>query len=232
MVAVDGSTNIPTALFYEPHGSVLIGSEALSKAKSSHAVFNTDFKLELGKVDPTSQQQRKKFNTAAGTTESAARLTTDFLHKLLLHTRDWLLKSGISESSHILLAEPIAMQTENGFVSSDWLSNYRRNLERILKGDGFQNIDFLPEPFAVFQYYRYGLRHPLVAERIKQNALVIDFGGGTFDVCLIETKKDGDISQTGRNSRPPAAASEPVGGFFINGSLLKSYFVNLCHLEE
>jgi len=43
-----------------------------------------------------------------------------------------------------------------------------------------------------------------------------DFGGGTCDVCIIETTKEGDISQTGRNSKPLAAASKPIGGFFIN----------------
>jgi hypothetical protein len=81
---------------------------------------------------------------------------------------------------------------------------------------GFSEIDFLPEPFAAFQYYRHGLRHPLVAQRAKQHVLVIDFGGGSCDVCVIETTKEGEISQTGRHSRPLAAGSRPIGGFFIN----------------
>jgi molecular chaperone DnaK (HSP70) len=40
----------------------------------------------------------------------------------------------------------------------------------------------MPEPFAVFQYYRYGVKHPLVAQRTKHIALVFDFGGGTYKV--------------------------------------------------
>ncbi|MEK6337224.1 MAG: molecular chaperone [Acidobacteriota bacterium] len=120
------------------------------------------------------------------------------------------------------------MQTE--LASAEWLSNYRRNLERILKGKrlldpaGFKDIEFLPEPFAVFQYYRYGHRHPIVAERTKHHALVLDFGGGTFDVCIIETTKEGDISQSGRNSRPLAASSAPIGGFFINRMVAEELF--------
>jgi len=55
----------------------------------------------------------------------------------------------------------------------------RNSLRRILTGK-FALVDFMPEPFAVFQYYRYGVRHPLVAEKRKHIALVVGFGGGTF----------------------------------------------------
>ena len=74
----------------------------------------------------------------------------------------------------------------------------------------------MPEPFAVFQYYRYGVKHPLVAQKTKHVALVVDFGGGTFDASVIETTAVGDISGGGRNSRPLAAKSIPVGGFYVN----------------
>jgi hypothetical protein len=120
-------------------------------------------------------------------------------------------------------------------VYPGWLSNYRRNLTRILGrkfvGKDFEhldleesNIDFMPEPFAVFQYYRYGIRHPLLAQRTKLYALVIDFGGGTFDTCIIETTKEGDISESGKNSRPLAAKSEPVGGFYVNQVIAEELF--------
>lgn len=221
MVEVDGSTNIPTNLFYAGKGKVLIGSAAIAAANTRRQL-NEDFKIDLGNIDPSSSTQRRQFLTADGEKRSASALTGDFLHELLRNTREWLADNGVTKSTSILLAEPLAMQTD--LASSEWLSNYRRNLERILRGKGFENIEFLPEPFAVFQYYRYGHRHPIVAERSKHHALVIDFGGGTFDVCIIETTKEGDISQSGRNSRPLAASSEPVGGFFINRILAEEVF--------
>ena len=108
------------------------------------------------------------------------------------------------------------MQDE--LVDENWVANYRTNIRRILEGKGFENVDFLPEPFAVYQYYRYGEKHPLVAERKKHHALVIDFGGGTFDVCVIATTKEGDIniSEGKRMARPLSASSNPIGGFFVN----------------
>jgi molecular chaperone DnaK (HSP70) len=105
---------------------------------------------------------------------------------------------------------------QEDLVSEGWLANYRTNVRRILQGKGFDNVDFLPEPFAVYQYYRYGEKHPLVAERRKHHALVIDFGGGTFDVCVITTTKEGDISQGGRMARPLSASSNSIGGFSVN----------------
>jgi hypothetical protein len=221
MVEVDGSANIPTSLFYSNKGKVLIGSAAIAAAKHRRQI-NEDFKIDLGNIDPKSPSQKRLFPTADGERRSAGALTGDFLHELIQHTKGWIADNGVSKSNSILLAEPLAMQTD--LASSEWLSNYRRNLERILKGKGFENIDFLPEPFAVFQYYRYGHRHPIVAERTKHHALVIDFGGGTFDVCIIETTKEGDISQSGRNSRPLAASSEPIGGFYINRMIAEELF--------
>ena len=213
MIDIEGNANIPTVLYYQDKGPPLIGSAALAAAESRLDI-NEDFKIDIGFIEPTSTALRKTFVTASGNYKSAAGLTADFLHQLMRHARNWLASNGIDTKPSIMLAEPLAMQAE--LASSDWLSRYRRNLERILAGKGFEKISFLPEPFAVFQYYRHGLRHPVVSARAKQNALVIDFGGGSFDVCIIETTKEGDISQSGRNSRPLAASSTPIGGFYIN----------------
>ena len=104
---------------------------------------------------------------------------------------------------------------------ADWLENYRVNLREMLSKRTsqeypnicFDEVSFLPEPFAVFQYYRYGINHPLMAQSAKHQALILDFGGGTFDLSVIETTKQGDISESGRNSKPYGASSDQVGGF-------------------
>jgi hypothetical protein len=224
-IEVDGSTNIPTALYYQSENNIFIGSAAFAEAKNPQDV-NFDFKVDLGNHDPFGKA-KQTFQTACGKRLSSQVLTKDFLTKVLGYTSEWLSRNSIEKGTRVLLAEPLAMH-EN----PEWLANYRKNLKIILEKRRFvgienivfENLDFLPEPFAVFQYYRYGYRHPLLIERKKNQALVLDFGGGTLDVCIIETTKDGEISQSGRNSKPLAAQSEAVGGFYINRLIAEHLF--------
>ena len=130
---------------------------------------------------------------------------------------------GFAIAPSILVAEPLPSQE-----SKTWLENYRSNIKRILRGRGFDadKIDFLPEPFAAFQYYRYGEHTPL-SQQGKRRVMVLDFGGGTFDACVIETTKAGDVSYSGTNQKPIAARSEPVGGYLIN-RFIAEYLVEKC----
>jgi hypothetical protein len=41
----------------------------------------------------------------------------------------------------------------NELASEAWLANYRRSIRKALP-TRFVEVDFMPEPFAVFQYYR------------------------------------------------------------------------------
>ena len=141
-------------------------------------------------------------------------LAKDFFEQTLRKVEDGLRMHGLAIPTRILIAEPLSLGG-NELASEAWLANYRRSIRRALPSR-FE-VDFMPEPFAVFQYYRYGLRHPGVAEQRKYTALVLEFGGGTFDASVIETTKHGDIiSQSGVNARPLSAKSIHVGGFYIN----------------
>jgi hypothetical protein len=211
LVQVSQQTNIPTALFYEKE-SYSFGYEALEKASSAD-LLNENFKVELGKED-ISNINRRQFQTGSGQTRSAHALCNDFVRSAVADVDRWVNARGLERASRVLVAEPIALSGVQD-VKENWLANYRAHLKRILDNH-FDEVDFLPEPFAVFQYYRYGLRHQLVAQRTKHVALVLDFGGGTFDVSVIETTALGDVSMSGRNSKPLAASSTAVGGFFIN----------------
>lgn len=215
LVDVQGSTNIPSALLYRSNSAPLFGSDAQELAAESNFV-NEDFKVDLGNTRPGTNVSGR-YKCGDGRFRSAAELTADFIHGVITAAKAYLERHDKSSDTSIYVAEPLAMQ--EGLVPDAWLANYRNFLRRILTGKGFKTIEFLPEPFAVYQYYRYGEKHPLVSERRKHHALVLDFGGGTFDVCLIETTKDGDISESGRMAKPISASSIPIGGFFINRAI-------------
>jgi molecular chaperone DnaK (HSP70) len=212
MMLIDGSPNVPTVLYFADD-YVEIGQAALRRAREQGGIVNQDFKLDLGNIDPRSSKARTKFKTSRGQSKSASELTGEFLHLLIQRIRAWADNTNVQLAPAILVAEPLPSQED-----PSWLINYRSNIRRILQGKGFEpeKIDFLPEPFAVFQYYRYGERSFLLLERKKHRVLVVDFGGGTFDACVIETTKEGDVSYSGRNQTPLAARSEPVGGYLID----------------
>ena len=209
-VSVHGNTTVPTVVRYHG-GKALVGVEALQGCEHP-SQRREDFKVEIGNEDPLKLAQRP----AEGSSSSGrsvlgiAKDFTDYIVGVALNKID----EGSAKPTKILVAEPLALATASG--SEDrWLQNYRQSLRRMLSGK-FEEVDFMPEPFAVFQYYRYGVRHALVAQKEQNIALVIDFGGGTFDTCVIQTTKAGDISQSGRNSKPLAARSISVGGFEVN----------------
>jgi molecular chaperone DnaK (HSP70) len=216
MVELQEDTHIPTVVYYGEKGKVRIGYEAKSACKDAgRDVLNEDFKIDIGKDDPAFGKTKRRFKTASGIEKSAGEITGDFLDQLLKQVREWLPGDHAAEGAGIIVAEPLTMQGET--VEEAWLSNYRKTIRRILLGKGFSKdkINFMPEPFAVFQYYKYGFKHPLLGKG-KQRALVLDFGGGSFDVCIIESDKEGEVTGKMRNTRPLGAASAPVGGFFIN----------------
>ena len=202
---------IPTKIRYEGKKSY-IGNTAEATTDTSSRIFE-NFKVELGR-QTREDLKTKKQQVSKEHSRTVVGITKDFLEGLCDEVDKSLKRHGQQFPKKVLVAEPISFE-EDGKVSGQWLANYRYSIKASLQGK-FEKIDFLPEPFAVFQYYRYGLRHPLLSEQHRHVALVLDFGGGTFDVSVIETTKEGDISHGGRTSRPLAAKSIPVGGYFIN----------------
>ncbi|PYP90926.1 MAG: hypothetical protein DMG65_09865 [Candidatus Angelobacter sp. Gp1-AA117] len=228
MVEVDGSWNIPTAVLYDQN-AVVVGNAALSAA-SDDTIIHEDFKIDLGRFSPTAQSKRM-YLTAIGQRKTALQIADDFLYEIQKIIKSWLVSRGIVECKNLVVAEPLSMHTEE--VSPEWLANYRNAVRRLLEGktvlsNGGVNVRFIPEPFAAFQYYRHGIRHPLVSQQAQMNALVIDFGGGTCDVCIIQSTKEGDISGSGANKRPLAGKSLPIGGFSINRAIAEYLIRKIC----
>lgn len=210
---VNGDCHIPTAVFYREDGGIRIGTEALNESQG--LMLNDNFKIELGEHNPGSTSARTQASND-GEDRSAFEISQTFIN-LALSQLEEELKSGNAFQkipAKILVAEPLSFSNENDKHAKLWMQNYRDNIRRVLSR--YEEVDFLPEPFAVYQYYRYGQRIPQLQDKGKHIALVLDFGGGTFDACVIESTMHGDISLTGKHSKPLAADSCAVGGFEIN----------------
>ena len=101
-----------------------------------------------------------------------------------------------------------------------WRENYRRNIRLILSSLGLPEPIFFPEPFAVYQYYRV-IEQKIADRGEAQTVLVIDFGGGTFDCCVIKTAKSGELARSGAHSQPLGAHSCDQAGEAVDFELLR-----------
>ena len=91
-----------------------------------------------------------------------------------------------------------------------WRENYKRRIASALQSIGFGRPRVWPEPFAVFQYTKnLGEIRDVGAH---QNVLVVDVGGGTTNVCLIQTTQHGRLARGGINHVPHGVRSIEVAG--------------------
>lgn len=215
---INGNKVVPTVLCVggeEP----LIGFDALN-AKKIGEVVNENFKIDLGDVVPGKPKNRKEFKVNSGRAETAYSLSKTYLDKVLYQVEQrfpTLEETNPKFPAKVIVAEPLNFQEEGD--GKKWIKNYRENIGRILSR--YAEVEFLPEPFAVYQYYRYGLRIPHLQDNSKQVAFIIDFGGGTFDACVIESTAKGDVSMSGKTAKPRSADSIPIGGFYVNKAIAK-----------
>jgi hypothetical protein len=114
--------------------------------------------------------------------------------------------------SEIIIGEPAERDTA-------WKENFRRHMREILDEVYGVRPQFLPEPFAVFQYYRHYER-VFSAESKPEVVLIIDIGGGTFNSCVIATTEAGALSRGGAKSVPYGLQAEFCGGSSIDKELL------------
>ncbi len=213
------SSNVPTLLAYDPKSKSLVIGEDAKNIAGTHLPVVQDFKLAIGEPDsmfegrftasPTARPQRlwdlRHDGTNSENLVSTRDATKAFLERFLsrLETLPKQLVIGIPASK-----------------DRSWLGLYRSHLGGILAEMGYADTQFFPEPFAVFQYYRH------VEQLIPQSSqplavLVVDFGGGTLDSCVIETTAEGNLSRGGTTSLPLGIQSCVGAGKEIDKRLLK-----------
>ena len=232
LVNFGAATSSPTLLYYQKEGAPIIGELALARAETNEDIprVNHDFKVALGSTG-TNGNTVTTHPCADGQERTAASLALDYIKQCLLRASETLKEAGVADSAHIIVAEPVSVHSED---LSEWLPAYRRSLRDLLENrrmEGLENlyfgeIEFLPEPLAVFNYYRYGYRHPELTGKEKYCVLVLDVGGGTSDCSVVETTKDGEVSQGGRLSKPLGSSSAAVAGYFVNHHLAARAFDN------
>jgi Fic family protein len=202
---------IPTLVSYSPtRREMVIGDEARALGIKGHTNAH-GFKMQVG--SPPSEFDKKTYwveipepGKPPATTFSCRDITTLFLKAVL--------KQCVGRYEKIMVGIP-AVQDEN------WMEHYRSNIRSIIQTIGFSEPSFLPEPFAVFQYYRH-VEKLIPDERRSQTILLIDIGGGTCNTSIVKTTSAGSISLRGLGSKPYGTRAVNFGGKALDAEFLRA----------
>lgn len=157
-----GRDELPTAMFTTSSGELLFGDEAEDEGESDQVNLMRRFKMKLGHPGPAIVGRRKA---------TAEELATDFLRYLKKRLEAEVLHEQVQRA---VLTVPAMFGPAQ-----------RKSLMNAANAAGFSDVTLLDEPTAAGLAY---CDHNPVGKDMR--FLVVDWGGGTFDVALLERSLD------------------------------------------
>ena len=193
-------------------GDLLIGEEANQAHEAAYFKL-ANWKMLLGKSSAELEAEK------ATNSDLAKLLKETTLDEIALGYFKAMLERTLGSEPEIQ-EKPQTIIGVPPCVSQDqvrWRQNYKRRIERVFEQLGYPKPRFWPEPFAVFQYHLNLVEIHDVGTR--QNVLILDVGGATTNVCLIQTTQHGRLARGGVNHVPHGVKSTEVGGATFDASI-------------
>ena len=155
-----GIDYVPTSVFMEKDGGFYFGSDADDQSGTAPRNYRRAFKLDIGTstylLSARTGKERQRF--------TAADLTQKFLGYILQQCAE---KSYPCDRA--VVTRPV-----------DFSPLQEKQLQEAAMAAGLKEIIFITEPEAAG--YAYRMEYP---DTTWQNALVVDWGGGTLDMALV-----------------------------------------------
>lgn len=154
-----GSLEMPTSIYISEKGQRLFGDDADDEGLTDREGYKEGFKMDLGKSGMSHHGR------GAGT-------AVDLTGQFLTHIRH-LLETQVLHTApdRVILTVPAMFGPAQ-----------RQDLTRAARDAGFKEVELLEEPAAAGIAFCH--HHRNLADHVR--FLVVDWGGGTFDVALVE----------------------------------------------
>jgi molecular chaperone DnaK (HSP70) len=194
----------PTAIAIPKAGGMpVVGTDALEASSTGYDLI-LNWKLLLGKTRAEISKERSNYAGLRRALDSMSleQLAGKYFQSIITVAESQL---GLIEHPQLIIGIPAL----SGEGAASWRSQYKRTVEAALKIAGYPKPAFFPEPFAVFQYHR---NRGDIPEGKLHNVLIVDIGGGTTNVCMIQTTQHGRLARGGANHVPRAVRAIEVGG--------------------
>lgn len=208
-------SGIPSVIAVPIDGEEVVIGERANDASETSFLKLRNWKMLLGKSGAELQKaiadnsELTELHSKTTLRDSALRYFRKMLQVTLENAPE------VNDKPQVIMGIP-PISSEN---QRDWRQNYRRQIEQIFEELGYPKPKFWPEPFAVFQYHlNQGEIQDLGQQ---QNVLVVDIGGGTTDICFIQTTVHGRLARGGLNHVPHGVKSVEYGGATLDFFLAK-----------
>ncbi|MDE0659245.1 MAG: Fic family protein [Gammaproteobacteria bacterium] len=204
---------MPTVLAVSTESDRVIAGEEARIADDTSFLKLGNWKMLLGKSNAELQTEMATNSDLANILRRANlfELAKGYFEAMLKQTLGS--EPEILENPQTIIGIPPAASEDQ----VKWRKNYKRQIERIFHELGYPKPKFWPEPFAVFQYHLNRVEIRDVGTR--QNVLIIDIGGGTTNVCLVQTTLHGRLARGGVNHVPHGVRSAEVGGATLDACI-------------
>jgi len=170
----------------------LVGRPALERNREVvHASFVPAFKAAL------SSESTRPLARVGRRAVTARQAAGAFLRELLAEVK----RTTGQRIRELVVTSPVSA-----------FETYRAEVQRLLKGLGVKEVRFVDEPVAAALGYGLSLTH-------ERAVLVVDIGGGTMHVILVELSPRGAM---GGEARVIAKQSRPLGGNAVDGWVLEA----------
>jgi ribosomal protein L7/L12/actin-like ATPase involved in cell morphogenesis len=162
-----GNDQTPTTIYFEESGQKLFGDAADDEGLTDMPNYATRFKMALGKSGAGRVVRGKRVPNTE--------LVTDFL----AHVRGHIESHSVHLPVHSVVVTVPAM-----FGPAQ-----HKDLQDAGREAGFSDVRLLAEPVAA----ALGYCNLCPEEWNGQRLLVVDWGGGTLDIALVERRADGEL---------------------------------------
>ncbi|WP_433216025.1 Hsp70 family protein [Dactylosporangium sp. CS-047395] len=160
----DGSPLLPSAVYVEPGGTIIVGRDAVHSAR-----------LEPARFEPNPKRRIDEGTVLLGDREVPV---NDLIAAVLRRVRD--------EFAHTVGADAVPEVTVT--VPASWGATRRLAVADAAASAGLGKVRLVPEPVAAAAYFTQVLGHEV---KVGSVVVVHDFGAGTFDASVVARTADG-----------------------------------------
>ena len=198
---------IPSCVALSRESSVLLfGNEAINADPDDYDLL-IDWKVLVGKTQAEIAERATSDEDLHRVLGRQKNGIQSILNSYIKHICDRLNTASLfEESPEIIVGIPVTADYEK----KKWRDRYKLHISNAFKAAGYKKPHFFPEPFAVFQHHWNNGSIKDTGD--YQNVFIVDVGGGTTNVCLIQTTRHGILARGGGNKVPHGVRSLLTGG--------------------